>query len=78
MQINNDLEKLQIHIERSKRKTLSMSVNKDGSVAVKAPLRYPSDKEIQEFVAQKMDWIKKQRKRQQECEEQHQITHRYL
>ena len=38
-----------------------MSVNKDGSVTVKAPLRYPTDKEISDFVEQKIDWVLKQR-----------------
>lgn len=62
-------EKIQVHIIRSKRKTLSMSVDKDGNIVVKAPLRFPSDKDIQKFMEQKMDWILKQRKRQQERED---------
>lgn len=54
-------ETIQVHIIRSKRKTVCMSVNKDGSVTVKAPLRYPTDKEISDFVEQKIDWVLKQR-----------------
>ncbi|MBQ6844700.1 MAG: M48 family metallopeptidase [Agathobacter sp.] len=69
MQLTYNNEIIQIHIERSKRKTMSMSVNKDGSVMVKAPLRYPSDQDIQNFVEQKIDWIVKQRDRQQERED---------
>lgn len=69
MQIEYKNTIIQVHIERSKRKTMSMSVDKDGSVTIKAPLRYPSDKEIRHFVEQKMDWILKQRDRQQERED---------
>ena len=46
-----------------------MSVNKDGSVTVKAPLRYPTDKEISDFVEQKIDWILKQRAIQEDRED---------
>ena len=62
-------ERLQVHIIRSKRKTLSMSVNKDGSVSVKAPRLFPTDKEIADFVEKKMDWIIKQRNIQQNRED---------
>ena len=67
LKYNNEI--IQIHIKRSKRKTMSMSVNKDGSVTVKAPLRYPSDSEVLRFTEQKIDWILKQRVRQQERED---------
>ena len=69
MQINYNSETIQIYITRSKRKTLSMSVNKDGSVTVKAPRLFPTDHEILKFVEQKIDWILKQRDRQQERED---------
>ena len=69
MQINFNNETIQLHILRSKRKTVCMSVNKDGSVTVKAPLRYPSDKEIADFVEQKIDWILKQREIQEDRED---------
>lgn len=69
MQIKYENQMIEIHIERSKRKTMSMFVNKDGSVTVKAPLRYPVDKEILRFTEQKMDWILKQRLYQQERED---------
>lgn len=69
MQLNFKNETLQVHIIRSKRKTVCLSVNKDGSVAVKAPLRYPTDKEIAGFIEQKMDWILKQREIQQDRED---------
>lgn len=64
---NNEI--IQIHIVRSKRKTVCLSVNKDGSVTVKAPRLYPTDKEIVNFVEQKMDWIIKQREIQQDRED---------
>ena len=69
MQITYNSENIQVHIVRSKRKTICMSVNKDGSVTVKAPLRYPTEKEIAGFVEQKADWIIGQRMRQQERED---------
>lgn len=69
MQLRYNNETIQVHIIRSKRKTVCMSVNKDGSVTVKAPLRYPTDKEIADFVEQKIDWIIKQRDIQQDRED---------
>lgn len=69
MQITYNSEIIQVHIIRSKRKTICMSVNKDGSVVVKAPYKYPTEKEIATFVGQKADWIIKQRERQQERED---------
>ena len=46
-----------------------MSVNNDGSVTVKAPRLYPTEKEIANFVTKKAEWIIKQRERQQERED---------
>ncbi|MBR3810858.1 MAG: M48 family metallopeptidase [Agathobacter sp.] len=69
MQLNLNNKTIQVHIIRSKRKTLSMSVNKDGSVMVKAPLLYPTDIEIEGFVNQKADWILKQQKIKQDRED---------
>lgn len=69
MQIRFNDEIIQIHIVRSKRKTVCLSVNKDGSVTVKAPRLYPTDKEIVNFVEQKMEWIIKQREIQQDRED---------
>ena len=69
MQIKYNDETIQLHIIRSKRKTVCMSINKDGSVTVKAPLRYPSDKEIYDFAEQKIEWILKQREIQEDRED---------
>lgn len=69
MQLQYNSETIQVHIVRSKRKTICMSVNKDGSVTVKAPRLYPTDKEIAKFVESKADWVLKQRERQQERED---------
>lgn len=69
MQITFNDTTIQVHIIRSKRKTVCMSVNKDGSVTIKAPHKYPTEKEIAGFVEQKADWILKQRERQQERED---------
>ncbi|MBQ8519756.1 MAG: M48 family metallopeptidase [Agathobacter sp.] len=46
-----------------------MSVNKDGSVTIKAPRLYPTDGELKSFVEQKLDWILKQRDIQQDRED---------
>lgn len=69
MQIQYNSETIQVHIVRSKRKTICMSVNKDGSVTVKAPRLYPTDKEIEKFVESKAEWVVLQRNRQQERED---------
>ena len=45
------------YIERSNRKTLSLSVMKDGAVCIKAPINM-KDEIINKFVADKQDWIK--------------------
>ncbi len=47
---------------RSKRKTLSVSVNSVGEVIVRAPLRYP-DEGIARFLADKEGWILKHKAR---------------
>lgn len=47
---------------RSKRKTLSVSVNSVGQVIVRAPLRYPDEK-IARFLADKESWILKHKTR---------------
>ena len=69
MQLIYNDEIIQIHIVRSKRKTMSISVDQDGSVTIKAPCLFPTDQEILTFVEQKIDWILKQRGRQQERED---------
>jgi len=69
MQITYNSEIIQVHIIRSKRKTVCLSVNNDGSVTVKAPRLYPTEKEIANFVTKKAEWIIKQRERQQERED---------
>ena len=45
------------YIERSNRKTLTLSVMKDGNVVVKAPIKM-SDEIINKFVLEKQNWIK--------------------
>lgn len=69
MQLIYRSETIQIHIQRSRRKTLCISVNRNGSVMVKAPCLFPTDDEIAGIVKQKAEWILKQRASQQEKEE---------
>lgn len=45
-------------LERSYRKTLSVTVRQDGRVIVKAPNR-TSEREIDRFIQSKSDWVKK-------------------
>lgn len=45
-------------IVRSKRKTLAMTVDKNGRVIVRAPLKYPIE-EIERFVGSKSEWLEK-------------------
>ena len=49
-------------IIRSKRKTLSLQINQDAELIIRAPQRL-ADKEIQAFIAEKSSWI--ERKQQQ-------------
>lgn len=46
----------EIEIEKSRRKTLSVSVRQDGSILVKAPMRLPKA-EIYRFLQENQDWI---------------------
>lgn len=46
------------NIIRSSRKTLALEIRTDGSVVIRAPYTLP-DRKIQEFVAQKENWIRK-------------------
>lgn len=49
---------MEIKIEKSRRKTVSLHINEFGKLTVKAPQNLPNDK-IYEFVKSKEDWIKK-------------------
>ena len=69
MQLKYKNEMIQVHIQRSKRKSMSMSIDIDGSVIVKAPHLFPTDNEIMKFVEDKLDWILKQRDIQQDRED---------
>ncbi|MDR1721610.1 MAG: M48 family metallopeptidase [Methanobrevibacter sp.] len=53
----------------SKRKTLMLRINKDGSLEVRAPNNYPKEK-IEEFVKSKENWINKH---QEKVKEKHQL-----
>lgn len=54
-----------IKVIKSKRKTISLQINSDGSIVLKAPI-YVSDTEINEFIKQKSDWIEKHLQKIQE------------
>jgi len=54
---------MEYRIIYSKRKTISIQVEQDGSVIVKAP-KAATKRQIEAFVASKADWIQKARERQ--------------
>ena len=60
---------MEYELIRSKRKTLAVQIKPDGSVVVRAPLRYPQ-REIDRFLRDRADWIRVHRekmlKRQEE------------
>lgn len=45
-------------IIRSRRRTIALRIERDGSLTVRAPLR-TSEKDIRPFVEQHQDWIRK-------------------
>ena len=47
---------MEIQIIKTRRKTVSLEVKRDGSVIVRAPLRMPQ-REIQEFIESHRSWI---------------------
>ena len=53
---------MEMKIERSRRKTLSLQILPNGILLVRAPLRM-SDQEIQRFVEQKSRWIETHREK---------------
>lgn len=53
---------MEYELIRSKRKTLAVQVKPDGSVVVRAPMRFPQ-REIERFLFEKRDWIEMQRAR---------------
>lgn len=59
-----EIEDLDIPVElqRGKRKTLVLSITKEGQLLIKAPLQMP-EKEIERFIGQRRYWIYKQAKR---------------
>lgn len=52
---------MEIKIEKSRRKTVSLHINEFGKLTVKAPQNYPNEK-IYEFVNSKRKWIIKHQK----------------
>lgn len=67
--IIEDIE-LPIIFERSRRKTLAISVTDKMQLYIKAPLRMP-EREIDRFIKQRKFWIYKQAKRVQKAAENH-------
>ena len=58
-----------LNIIRQKRKTISISVDIEGTVTVKAPYGVP-EREIRRFVAEKEDWIRETKARLIQCAEE--------
>lgn len=55
---NTTAKTAELHVIRSRRKTFSMQVSRDGIVIVRAPLR-ASDAEIHVFVNKNYEWLQK-------------------
>lgn len=49
-----------VHITRSRRKSIELSIDDNLQIAVKAPL-WVTDRAIEHFIAQKADWISRQK-----------------
>lgn len=49
---------MEYEIIRSSRKTLALTIDKDGKLIVRAPCRFPESR-IEEFIKEKSDWIEK-------------------
>ena len=56
---------MQIKIIRSRRRTMSLEVTRDGTVQVRAPLRMPPQ-EIERFIKEKEGWLRKHLEKVQE------------
>ncbi len=53
---------INISVIRSNRRSLSISVRRDGEIVLRAPL-FASDREIRRFAEQHLDWIERQRQK---------------
>lgn len=49
-----------VHITRSRRKSIELSIDDNLQIAVKAPL-WVTDRAIDHFIVQKADWIRRQK-----------------
>ena len=59
----------QMELVRSRRKTLSLQIKRDGRVVVRAPLRMPLA-DIRSFVESRSDWVEKHLAQMEECRRQ--------
>ncbi len=55
-------QNIRIHILRSQRKTISLQIQEDGSLLVKAPY-FVNDQDIQSFLQEKQSWIEERHSR---------------
>lgn len=53
---------MRYELTRSKRKTLALTIDREGRLTARAPLRMPLA-QIEAFIAQKSDWVEKTRER---------------
>lgn len=70
MRKENSLEGRDIRVIRSGRKTVSLQIDKDLAVTVRAPYRM-SDAAIRKFIEEKSDWIEKHMREMQERREEY-------
>ena len=70
MRRENSLEVQDIRVIRSGRKTVSLQIDKDLKVTVRAPYRM-SDAAVRKFIEEKSDWIEKHIRKMQERREEY-------
>ncbi len=70
MRRENSLEGQDIRVIRSGRKTVSLQIDKDLKVTVRAPYRM-SDAAVRKFIEEKSDWIEKHMRKMQERREEY-------
>ncbi len=68
---------MEYELIRSRRRTLALQLNPDGSVLVRAPLRMPK-RQIEAFLHRHWDWVERRRAKQAALPEQERLTEEEL
>ena len=65
MNVKYGIEDIEFEVVKSKRKSISITIDEQGNVLIKTPLKI-SKKAISEIVYEKADWILKKQKEMKE------------